>query len=87
MRLLDEAIAQLQNATQREDTRAALRYQEESLLHLGHLGELMVAKFPFSPPRADERREDDYYNLPRLFGRAEVEVILKEMPSANRKGK
>lgn len=63
----------------RENVVDTLRYQEESLLHVGHLGELMVAKFPFSPPRNDERREDDYFNLPRLFGRAEVTVFFKEM--------
>lgn len=78
LRLLDEAIGSLQNATAREDVPDTLRYQEESLLHLGHLGELMVAKFPFSPPKNDDRREDDYFNLPRLFGRAEVVVSFKD---------
>lgn len=78
LRLLDEAIASLQNATAREDVPDTLRYQEESLLHLGHLGELMVAKFPFSPPKNDDKKEDDYFNLPRLFGRAEVIVNFKD---------
>lgn len=55
-----------------------LRYQEDSLLHLGHLGELMVAKFPFAPPKNDDRKEDDYFNLPRLFGRAEVVVNFRD---------
>ncbi|TFJ83775.1 hypothetical protein NSK_004877 [Nannochloropsis salina CCMP1776] len=77
--LLDLAISNLENATQHESVADTLRYQEESLLHLGHLGELMVAKFPFSPPKNDDRREDDYFNLPRLFGRAEVIFFLKEL--------
>lgn len=33
----------------------------------------MVAKFPFVPPKADSAAMDDYYNLPRLFGRAQVQ--------------
>ena len=43
----------------------------------------MVAKFPFAPPKADDRREDDYYNLPRLFGRAEIDIVIREPPKRN----
>jgi len=39
----------------------------------------MVAKFPFATPKVDDKKEDDYYNLPRLFGRAEIQVRLKEI--------
>lgn len=81
--LLDNAIASLENATKRESVSDTLKYQEESLLHLGHLGELMVAKFPFSPPKNDDRREDDYFNLPRLFGRAEATFFVRELPKEN----
>lgn len=81
--LLDNAIASLENATRRESVSDTLRYQEESLLHLGHLGELMVAKFPFSPPKNDDRQEDDYFNLPRLFGRAEATFFVRELPKEN----
>lgn len=82
LKLLDEAIGNLENATMRESVPDTLRYQEESLLHLGHLGELMVAKFPFSPPKNDDRREDDYFNLPRLFGRAEVTFFVRELAAS-----
>jgi hypothetical protein len=44
----------------------------------------MVAKFPFAPPKADDRKSADFFNLPRLFGRGEVDLIIKEIP---KKGK
>ncbi|KAG5187928.1 peptidyl-prolyl cis-trans isomerase-cyclophilin family [Tribonema minus] len=72
---LDETRRQLMALTHAAEARnvsAVLDAQSGALLHLSYMGELLVPKFPFQVTM-----DEQYDSIPRLLGRATVDMTIR----------